>query len=119
MESERILSYEERMKERKKIVMEIDKTKTNLKKLNAKMINIKKELERCETEKLELENKIKNLLEEYISKGIPVPSNGNFEILNGLVGAKRDINLKLIKGMKDDEIKQVFSIIYLFIYLLL
>jgi hypothetical protein len=56
---------------------------------------------------MKLEKNIKDLDSEYISKGIPVPSFGEYEIKNGLLGVKRDLNLKLIKDLEDKEIEQV------------
>jgi predicted nucleic acid-binding Zn-ribbon protein len=116
------LTYEERMKERKRIVAEIDEIKKKIEELleNMRNINLKidefknkisdldKELKNQEKDKRDLENKIKNLEEESLQKGIPVPTDGNFEIANGLLGAKRDINLKLVKSLGEEEIIQVF-----------
>jgi hypothetical protein len=43
-------------------------------------------------------------------KGILVPKDEGYEIVNGLLDMKRDINLKLVFYLADDEnkIKQVF-----------
>jgi DNA repair exonuclease SbcCD ATPase subunit len=134
MEEEVRLSYEERMEERKKIIVEIDGIKIKIenlsknmknieikiKEFNDKMRKLKKEIKKCKEKKVNLFNEIKNLEKEYIEKGIPVPSLGKYEILNGLLGAKRDINIKLIRDLTDDDVKQVSTLsyfIYLFIYI--
>jgi predicted nuclease with TOPRIM domain len=117
------LTYEERTKQRKSIVSEIDKNKINIEIIKNKIINAKEEIKKYEEEikkyeeeKSKLENKIKNLEKEYIEKGIPVPSEGNFEIENGLLGAKRDINLKLTRNLNDKEIVEVFQLILIFLF---
>jgi chromosome segregation ATPase len=101
------LSYSERMKERERIVLEIDSKKSEIEKLNKKIKNLEKELKNWKIEKENLEEMMNKLKEDYISKGIPVPSEGEYEIRNGLLGIKRDLNLKLIKDLEDKEIQQV------------
>jgi chromosome segregation ATPase len=115
------LNYSERMKERRKSILKIDEIKVEvekwsenirnmelkIKELNNEINNVEKEKEKALEEKLKLENKIKDLDSEYISKGIPVPSDGDYEIKNGLLGGKRDLNLKLIKELENKEIEQV------------
>jgi predicted nuclease with TOPRIM domain len=102
------MSFEERMKERKRIITMIDEIKSKIEELKNKIAQLEEELKNCGTTKLNLEKKVNDLKEEYIQKGIPVPSDGNFEILNGLLGAKRDVNLKLISGLRDEKLRQVF-----------
>jgi chromosome segregation ATPase len=106
---EESLSYEERMRERRRILAEIDEKKSEVEKLNKKINNLVKQLENCKIEKENLEEKINKLKEEYVSNGIPVPSDGEYEIKNGLIGGKRDLNLKLIKDLGNEEIQQVFK----------
>jgi predicted RNase H-like nuclease (RuvC/YqgF family) len=101
------LNYSERMKERQRIVLEIDFKKSEIEKLNKKINNLEKELKNWKIEKENLEETMNKLKEEYISNGIPVPSEGEYEIGNGLLGVKRDLNLKLIKDLEDKEIEQV------------
>jgi hypothetical protein len=72
-----------------------------------------KPLNDLEKEKIELQNIINNLKEEFIIIGVPVPQNKGYEIVNGLLEMKRDVNLKLIFYLTDDEneIRQVFLIL--------
>jgi hypothetical protein len=110
MESEEVsLTYEDRMKEREKILLKIDKEKTKLGNLNMKIADIEKQLNYYKLEVFELESNIKNLQDEFMQKGIPVPLGGNFEISNGLVGVKRDLNLKLIRDVGEKDMRQVFQ----------
>jgi hypothetical protein len=81
------------MKERRRILSEIDEKKFELEKLNKKINNLEN-----------LEKKINKLKEEYVLNGIPVPSDGGYEIKNGLIGGKRDLNVKLIKDLDNKEI---------------
>jgi hypothetical protein len=106
------MTYEERMKERTDILQEIHESQIQLENLSKKISELKKQVKDCETEKSELEIIIKNLERKYIQKGIPVPSDGEFEICGGLVGAKRDINLKLIRGLDDEEVRQVLLLLF-------
>jgi hypothetical protein len=65
-----------------------------------------------EKEQTELKEIINNLKEEVVVMGIPVPENEGYEIMNGLPNMRRDINLKLIFYLFDDnKIRQVFIII--------
>jgi predicted nuclease with TOPRIM domain len=114
MEEKENLRYEERMKKRKSILKKTDEIKIELEKINSKISNLEEELKNSKIEKVKLENEIKNLKEEYIEIGIPVPEDGDFEISNGLLGGKRDLNLKLIKDLDDKEITQVFQFHFLF-----
>jgi type III secretory pathway component EscV len=91
-----VLSYSERMKERNRIISEIDPLQLKLESLKEKT-----------REKRKLEKKINKLKEKYIRNGIRVPENEGYEISNGLLGMKRDINLKLTDKLDDDKIKQV------------
>jgi hypothetical protein len=67
-------------------------------------------------EKAELEKLIYNLKEEVIIMGIPVPNNKGYEIINGLPNMNRDVNLKLVFYLTDDnKIRQVFYYYYFLI----
>jgi chromosome segregation ATPase len=107
-EKERNLTYEERLKERRSVILKINEAKTELKELNNKISDLETELEKLNEEKENFEEKILNLEEELIRKGIVVPEEGNYEIRNGLLGAKRDVNLKLMKDLEEEDIRQVF-----------
>jgi DNA repair exonuclease SbcCD ATPase subunit len=117
--SEKGLSYIERMKERQRIISELNNYNCKLEKLKQriednkqKMEDIKKELEKSNSEKTKLENYIKDLNEELIKNGIPVPEEtGKYEISNGILGMKRDINLKLILYLYNDKIQQVYFLL--------
>jgi predicted nucleic acid-binding Zn-ribbon protein len=120
------MSYEERMKERRRLISEIDSVKLKVKDWNKKIEEIKKkkkiskkELENIQNEKFQFERQLRELEKTYIESGIPVPEKEGYEILNGLLGMKRDINLKLTEHLDDEKIRQVlFYFILFFIYLL-
>jgi chromosome segregation ATPase len=115
MEEETNLTYEERMKERKSVLLRINEAKSELKELNRKISDLETQLRNLNKEKRNFEIKILNLEEELIRKGIAVPEERNYEIENGLLGAKRDLNLKLIKDLKEEDIPQVFILIFSFL----
>jgi seryl-tRNA synthetase len=119
---EELFCYEERIRIRKKLISKIDNIEQEMEVCSQKIKDNNKEIE-------ELKNKIENLEEnivkeeekkkkfrkllfeikgEYVSKGIPVPEDGKYEIENGIVGMKRDINVKLMKNMFDDDLRHVF-----------
>jgi hypothetical protein len=101
------ITYKERMKERNKILTELNILKVKVEEIKNKIKSEKNELENFYIEKSELENKIKDLEEKFIKVGIPVPEDEEYEIVNGLFGMKRDINLKLIKYLEEENVKQV------------
>jgi predicted nuclease with TOPRIM domain len=119
MEQNKNMSYEERMKERRRLIAEMDFVKTKVKDWNRKIEEIKnkieileKELKNIQNEKSEFETELKELEKTYI---IPVPEKEGYEILNGFLGMKRDINLELTEYLDDDKIRQVlFILFYLF-----
>jgi chromosome segregation ATPase len=115
MEKETNLTYEERMKERKRVILEINEAKAELKELNKKISDLETQLRNLNKEKRNFKEIVFNLEEELIRKGIPVPEEGNYEIENGLLGAKRDLNLKLIRDLKKKDIRQVFILIFSFL----
>jgi hypothetical protein len=53
------------------------------------------------------------LKEEYISKGIHVLLDGDYEIRNGLLGGKWDLNLKYI------NFNSLYSNLYIFYFILM
>jgi hypothetical protein len=134
---EKNLSYLEKIENKQKIISNIlinilkinycDKKIAEIKSEKEKFeieINNFEDLEICEIkfaepvnnlekEKTELEKIINNLKEELIVMGIPVPQNEGYEIMNGLLKMKRDVNLKLVFYLSDDDdkIRQVFVII--------
>jgi predicted DNA binding CopG/RHH family protein len=119
------LSYSERMKERQRIILEIDSVKNMIKDCDKKaeiieceirsykqkIKDLEKELFETNKKKSELENEIKEFNSDYIKIGIPVPENSGYEMLNGLPSMKRDINIKLIKFLNDNKIREVFILI--------
>jgi predicted nuclease with TOPRIM domain len=132
---EKNLSYLERMKEREKIISEInsiqskvDETNKNISEIELeiegfkmkindleKEIEIrKKKIEEIVKEKRDFENMMKNLHEKYVEKGIPVPENEGYEILNGIPEMKRDVNLKLVAFLNNDKVRQVYCLCSLF-----
>jgi septal ring factor EnvC (AmiA/AmiB activator) len=113
------LSFEERMKERKRIISEINTSESKLEKIKKKINDLEKQLENSKREKTELENKIINLKQEKLKNGIPVPEIGEFEIKNGLPEMKRDINLKLVYYLDENKIREVFFYFILFNLILL
>jgi hypothetical protein len=62
-------------------------------------------------EKSKLENKIEDFCLKYVEKGIPVPSDGEYEIENGIIGGKRDLLLRLTRDLKDEDIQEVLFVI--------
>jgi chromosome segregation ATPase len=125
---EKRLSYEERMKERRRIISEIDaallkiedldrkvnEKKNEIENLREKMKTVEKEIEAFEKEKSDHEKKINNLKEKHMKTGIPAPEGESegYEIANGLLGMKRDINIKTTEYLDDEKIKQVFFFIF-------
>jgi chromosome segregation ATPase len=115
------LSYSERMKERTRIISEIDAVKIEITKwddrineikveieeFKRKIQNLEEELSTCKSEKETLIEKFTELKEKYIRDGIPVLENERYEIENGLLGMKRDINLKIAEYLTDDKVRQV------------
>jgi predicted nucleic acid-binding Zn-ribbon protein len=129
------LSYLERMKEREKIIseinsiqpkvlqisrkiseieLEIESFKMKIKDVEKEIENRKKKIVDHKKEKAEFENMIRDLDEKYVKKGIPVPENEGYEILNGIPNMKRDINLKLVGFLNIDKVRQVYCLFYLF-----
>jgi hypothetical protein len=97
-----------------KINLEINVERSKVKELKEIVkeglsVDIKKELE-YKKEQTKLEKIINNLEEYLIIIGISVPNNKGYEVLNGLTNMKRDVNLKLVFYLLDDEnkIRQVF-----------
>jgi SMC interacting uncharacterized protein involved in chromosome segregation len=127
---EQNMSYEERMKEREMIISEIDGVKAEVENwdrkmdeinieiegLKQKIKNLHKEQEKHKKEKSKLLKKINDLEAILIKNGIPVPENGGFEISNGLLGMKRDINMKLTDYMTEEQIRQVFILFFFFLF---
>jgi hypothetical protein len=116
------LSNVEKMKEYKKINVEISEDYSRIAELKKIMkeavyIYVEKELVYIK-EITELEKVINNLKDELIKIGIPVPEIEGYEIVNGLLEMKRDVNLKLIYYLDKKRIIEVFFII-LFIFLFL
>jgi hypothetical protein len=128
------LSYEERLKERSRLISKIDEIQKKVDCCEKKIKGIKSEIglyknkikklevekQKIKREKWDFTKTINELREEYIKVGIAVPENGGYEIENGLSGMKRDINLKLTKFLDDNQIKQVFVYCcFFFIYFFL
>jgi hypothetical protein len=59
---------------------------------------------------------VNKLKEEYISKGIPVPSDEEYQNRNGLVGGKRDFNLKRINFNSLCSNLYIFYFIFILIF---
>jgi hypothetical protein len=97
--------------------------KTKLKDWNRKIEEIinqikilEKEQENTQNEKSEFERQLRELEKTYIKNGIPAPEKGGYEILNGFLGMKRDINLELTEHLDDEKIKQVLFYLFLFYF---
>jgi chromosome segregation ATPase len=115
------ISYSERMKERKRIISEIDTIKeeiTNcdykintikreIEELKKKIKNFEKELSYYQSEKQKLENKKRDHKANYLMYINPVGECEGHEVENGLLGMKRDINMKVTDYLSDAEIRQV------------
>jgi predicted nucleic acid-binding Zn-ribbon protein len=135
---EKNLSYLERIKERQRIISEINSLQLQVDEINRKIsdveleiegfkmkINVlekeieirKKKIEQHTKEKRKFENMMKELDEKYVKKGIPVPENEGYEISNGIPNMKRDINLKLVVFLNDDKVRQVYCLFYLFYFI--
>jgi chromosome segregation ATPase len=130
---EKRLSYEERMKERRKIISEIDATLLKIKDLNIKMDGkkneienlrekmktVEKEIEAFKKEKSDLEREINDLKEKHMKIGIPVPEGKSegYEISKGLLGMKRDINIKTTEYLNDEKTKQVYLFYFFFLFI--
>jgi chromosome segregation ATPase len=122
------------MKERRKIISEIDATllkiedlnrKVNEKKqeienLRKKMKTVEKEIEAFKKEKRDLEKNIRDLKEKHMKAGIPVPEGESegYEISKGLLGMKRDINIKTTEYLDDEKIKQVIFILFFILFIM-
>jgi hypothetical protein len=127
---EESMSYEERVKERRRIISEINGGELEVKDLEkelewkikeiedykTKIKNHGKEIKDLEKEKTELEKKIETLKEKHLRIGIPVPEKEGYEIENGLLGVKRDINIKTTEYLNDKKIKQVFTFLFIFYF---
>jgi DNA repair exonuclease SbcCD ATPase subunit len=132
---EKNLSYLERMKEREKIISEINSLQLQVDETNRKISEIEleiksfkikikdlekeieireKKIEEHIKEKRKVKNMMKDLDEKYVKKGIPIPENEGYEILNGIPNMKRDINLKLVGFLNDDKVRKVYFLFYLF-----
>jgi seryl-tRNA synthetase len=108
--------FKEKIKEFEKI---IEKKIENLqKKPKEKIKNLEQKLKDCISEKNQLMNNIKEIKSIYIGNGIPVPEKEGYEILNGLLGMKRDINLKLTEHLDDERIRQVLFYLCFFLFIL-
>jgi predicted nuclease with TOPRIM domain len=103
------MNYEERMKERERIISEIDATKQKLQDLKEQISNPENDLDTFEKKKSKLEKRFKDLETKYSEDGIPVPEGGEYEIENGLSGMNRDINFKLTEYLDEEQIRQVFT----------
>jgi uncharacterized coiled-coil DUF342 family protein len=110
------MNIEEKTKEYENISSEINSLISRVLELNKKIKDIEKVAEEYKKEETKLINKIKELKENRIEIGVPVPRFGGFEILKGLPDMKRDINLKLVFYLGDDD-KKIRQVFYLFIYL--
>jgi predicted nucleic acid-binding Zn-ribbon protein len=110
MKTKKKLSYEERMKERRNIISKIDEIRPKLQHLKEKMENLEKELKVCQKKKLDFEKQISDLEAIYMKDINPVREIKGYEVENGLPGMKRDINLKLVKHLDEDKIREVFLI---------
>jgi hypothetical protein len=117
---ENCFTYKDRMNERQRILSQMNILLQKLKdcdeKINnlhsqynrkKKRENIEKKLQEYDKERLELEYKLTKIRNEYIGGGIPVPRRGGYDIENGLLGMKRDLNLILTGYLEEDEIIQV------------
>jgi protein subunit release factor A len=130
MSEEVILSYEKKIEKRNEVKAKIEEVQKELEKVKDKIKNMKNELnigkgengerevEKTKSEECVLEKKIRDLNEELIKIPIPVPEEGDFEILNGIIGIKRDLNLKLVRGFDDDTTVQVFFLFYFILFLI-
>jgi predicted PilT family ATPase len=100
----------EKIKEFEKLIAE--KMENIQKEPKAKIRKLKKKLTDCIIERKNLKDKIKEIISIYVENGIPVPENEGYEISNGLLGMKRDLNLILTGHLSEEEIRQVFYLIY-------
>jgi predicted nucleic acid-binding Zn-ribbon protein len=117
MEQKENISYEERMKERRRLITEIDSIELKVKDWNRKIEKIKnkieileKELEIIQNEKSQFDRQLRELEAIYNKQINPVGECKGYEILNGLLGMKRDINLKLTEHLDDEQIRQILII---------
>jgi TolA-binding protein len=107
------LKYEEKTKEKEKINSEMKRIQSRLTELKEKIEELngnedfKENVEEYKKEKSENENRLKILETEKTKNGIFVPESEGYEIRNGLLEMKRDINLKLIYYLDENKIKQV------------
>jgi hypothetical protein len=106
--------FKEKIKEFEKIIKE--KIENVEKEPKLKIKNLEKKLKDCITEKNELIKNIKEIKSIYIRNGIPVPEEGGYEILNGFLGMKRDINLKLTEHLDNDKIRQVLFCLFIILF---
>jgi predicted nuclease with TOPRIM domain len=111
------MSYEERIKQRNRIISKINATKAEVEKydeiinkIEEEIYKLNEKLENIKNKRQNLTNTLNDLIEELNKVGIPVPEAGNYETFGGLVGMKRDVNLKLIKYISDvNKIRQVLA----------
>jgi hypothetical protein len=122
MNFENIVTYERREMERREIISKIEECDFLIEEYEKKVKNFRAEindleeqvkiiqesLEDVESKKHQIELEKKYLEKEYSDSGIPVPDSKDFNITDGLLGMKRDLNLKLVKHLSDDKIRQVF-----------
>jgi predicted RNase H-like nuclease (RuvC/YqgF family) len=104
---EKNVVYKERMKIRIKMIEKINGDEKKIEELRKKAEKLRKELSETEAEKKRLENEVAYAKENYVKLGIPVPEKEGYEVLNGILGMKRDINIKLTKKMDETEMRQV------------
>jgi chromosome segregation ATPase len=108
--------FEEKINKFEKEIEE--KMKNIQKKPEEKIRKLEKEYSDCEKEKTKISNKMKDLEAILIKNGIAVPEELGYEISNGLLGMKRDINIKLTDHMTEQQIRQVFFFLLLLLLLL-
>jgi hypothetical protein len=114
---DKILSNAEKMKEYELLNFKINVHCSRVKELkeilkNGEFLDAEKEKE-YKKEQTEFEDIIYTLGKDLIVMGIPVPQKEGYEIKKGLLEMKRDINLKLVFYLSDDDnkIRQVIIII--------
>jgi seryl-tRNA synthetase len=111
------VGYEKRMKERKKIISEIDEIKKKVNDCDRKIKTVQKLLESLKKEKSDLRKQICEAEAKYIKNIKIVGPTKGYEVENGLCGMKRYINIKLTKHLDDDKIRQVLKYLCFFNFL--